>query len=261
MSKNRRSRFIQAGLNEKYSGREVLELLILYKAMQRKVVLWKELRTHAKEVAAKLRSDRTVKYGLSIKIWIHLLSRNTEEFTARDMCGWLNAPKSREKTISRCLEALSDACSWLEKRKENNGWRGRPANVYYWNNPSLETPEVSLPDLQERFPVLGKRLGLHVFLGCVIELSVEMANFLIDVFESPEDFEVIFNTLATSTSSRELKELGKMFKELLESLRRELSRSRRNEGVEKLRRLIESWRLQAYEAIEDACMLFFDQKE
>ena len=33
--------------------------------------------------------------------------------------------------------------------------------------------------------------GLHVFLGCVIELSVEMANFLIDVFESPEDFEVI----------------------------------------------------------------------
>lgn len=84
--------------------------------------------------------------------------------------------------------------------------------------------------------------GLHVFLGCVIELSVEMANFLIDVFESPEDFEVIFNTLATSTSSRELKELGKMFKELLESLRRELSRSRRKEGVEKLRRLIESWK-------------------
>lgn len=254
MSKNRRSRFIQAALNEKYSGKEVLELFLLYKTTQRKAVLWKESMTQAKKVAAKLKSDRTVKYGLTIKIMLYLLSRDTKHFTARDICGWLSEPKSREKTISRCLEALSDACPWLEKRKGSNGWRGRPANIYYWNNPSLETPKVSLPDLHERFPVLRKRLALSFYLGCLLELNVEKVNYVIDVFESPEDFEVIFNTIATSTSSREFKELVKMLKEPLESLRRQLPPSRRKEGVEKLRRLIESRRLQAYEAILLACI-------
>jgi ABC-type phosphate/phosphonate transport system permease subunit len=63
----------------------------------------------------------------------------------------------------------------------------------------------------------------------------------------------LVSMLETSTSSS-IRELGKMFKELLETVKSKLSLACRKEGAEKLRRLIETWRVQAYESSLLACM-------
>ena len=57
------------------------------------------------------------------------------------------------------------------------------------------------------------------------------------------------------SASSNVKELGKMFRELLETLKSNVSLACRKEGTKELRRVIETWRLQAHEAILHACIV------